>query len=645
MFAAFIAFVVCVGFGANPHHRSHSHVALGSVLIFASSAKADDGEGVRVANEGQENDWNGDGDDDADDDEDPVTAGDLDSAPAAREFEQANSDLDDEDDTAEDMPEEPRTFKIRMADGTPAEIPEEWSPYLNDISNYAGKLPSGASYRPRTEARPVARIQRFRVPNFLRLASYSSNSLAKKKKKSKKGGCTAAYKKVMEKPKATGTSSPSWFDRASNEQRDGFLIPRSLALASNGLAFDQSGGWLQGLGGVATPAGDSRASVDYSLVAILEEGPGTVSGSGPVSGMADTGKDVIANTSQSTTRSASYIDKDIKLSDKCTAKCKVAAKRSKTRHKAKKKSGGGKKATAMAKACAARSAQNGGRGSSAGGSGDAGNAQPQNPMQCTPQPQPQQQQASMFGAPQPTPPPQPQQCQSPLGQLMSALGQMLSAMQQQQQVATAQTPVPTQDCSNPANANNPLCVCTVNPKSAMCQRGEQFPSGIATSGGPQGPSSPIGADSSTASDGVPVGGFQGQAKSSSGSATVDGGGGGFGGGGGRGLQALSGGGGDGGPGPSGIPTSVIHGTGGGSGSGAASGGGGGGATSGGGRGRAPAGEGGFNLSSMLPRGAARGMAGMSVPARDGMTAPLGPSLFEKISSQYQMQKKFMREDR
>jgi hypothetical protein len=49
----------------------------------------------------------------------------------------------------------------------------------------------------------------------------------------------------------------------------------------------------------------------------------------------------------------------------------------------------------------------------------------------------------------------------------------------------------------------------------------------------------------------------------------------------------------------------------------------------------------FNLKNFLPNRSDyknRGIAGMSIPSADGITGPMGPSLFEKVSNQYQKQK-------
>lgn len=56
----------------------------------------------------------------------------------------------------------------------------------------------------------------------------------------------------------------------------------------------------------------------------------------------------------------------------------------------------------------------------------------------------------------------------------------------------------------------------------------------------------------------------------------------------------------------------------------------------------------FNLKKFLPKRGDyknRGLAGMSVQSADGITGPMGPSLFEKVSNQYQLQKGRLIQDR
>ncbi len=234
-------------------------------------------------------------------------------------------------------------------------------------------------------------------------------------------------------------------------------------------------------------------------------------------------------------------------------------------------------------------------------------------------------------------------------QAAAGIASMLMSNDCNQQAATQQTPAPQQtpmDCNNPQFAQtNIQCICAKDPKSSFCTKAPDMPGGLgytAASGGPVAPSSgidgPIG-------DGVPLGDFGGQSKSASGSQEM-GGGGGCGGWGGGGRGAGAGGTGDGsGDGRSNVPTGVIQGTAGGSGSGAGGGGfgsGGGGAGAKGGGGRS---KDGFNIKDFLPKSSGRNIAGMSISAKDGITGPMGPSIFEKVTRQYQYQRRNMLQDR
>lgn len=119
-------------------------------------------------------------------------------------------------------------------------------------------------------------------------------------------------------------------------------------------------------------------------------------------------------------------------------------------------------------------------------------------------------------------------------------------------------------------------------------------------------------------------------------------------GGGGGPQALGGGGGAGGrgdeggrPGKSDVDKNVITGA---SSSAGGGGSGGGPAAAAGGGGRGGDGAGGFldrfNLKQFLPSRKDyknRGLAGMSIQSADGVTGPMGPSIWEKVSKQYQLQ--------
>jgi hypothetical protein len=134
--------------------------------------------------------------------------------------------------------------------------------------------------------------------------------------------------------------------------------------------------------------------------------------------------------------------------------------------------------------------------------------------------------------------------------------------------------------------------------------------------------------------------------------TIPGGGGGGPSGGGFGSGGGGAGNGEGGAAASGVDKNVISGVSGGGGGGAFGGGGGGGYGAGAGGG----GKGGmlsglmdkFNLSKFLPKKKdfkQRGIAGMSVAPADGITGPMGPSLFEKVTSQYQRQKGNLLQDK
>jgi hypothetical protein len=236
-------------------------------------------------------------------------------------------------------------------------------------------------------------------------------------------------------------------------------------------------------------------------------------------------------------------------------------------------------------------------------------------------------------------------------QAAAMLAGMFMNQQCAEQSATASpTPSPIADCTNPTYAKtNIMCICQNDPKSAMCQQGQQFPGGLQTSNGNNGPGTPaFGANGSDSpSDGAALLGDGGKAKGASGSATTGEGGGGGGLQGGRGGGAAGGGDGGGGYGPSGINTGVITGTasGGGSGGGAGPGGGGGGAGGGGGGGRNRKTAGDFDLSQFLPRGKTKNYGGQSVSAKDGITGPMGPSIWEKVSNQYQLQKPNLVQDK
>jgi len=216
-----------------------------------------------------------------------------------------------------------------------------------------------------------------------------------------------------------------------------------------------------------------------------------------------------------------------------------------------------------------------------------------------------------------------------------------------QQTAAQQTPPPTAgvNCLEAQWASTPQCMCGpngTNPKSSICVGNPQFPGGLATTNDPMGPMSPTAGDLGPISDGSRIPVLDGQAKGASGSQTMDGGGGGGGMGGGKGASLANND--QGGDPRSTVPTNVITGQGGGPGGGGGVGGGGGGA-GGGGRGKGDRSSDRFNLKDFLPKGASRNIAGMSISAKDGITGPLGPSIFEKVTNQYQLQKRNMIQDR
>lgn len=236
-------------------------------------------------------------------------------------------------------------------------------------------------------------------------------------------------------------------------------------------------------------------------------------------------------------------------------------------------------------------------------------------------------------------------------QLAGSAAQMLNCAAQSSDSDSsgivAAVPTPSQlttaagDCSDPSfAATSIVCICKSNPSDPLCGGGTATATagtgGLATGG----VSSPgIGnptddgdgslidtsAVKSNPEGGKQVGGSGG------------GGGGGVAGGGGGGLNPDGGG----YDGTSGINKDVITGQSGSSGGLSAAGGGGG----GGGIGRPGGGSGsgggsGFNLSKYLPKNMFknRGLAGMTVPAQDGVTGPLGPSIWEKVHTRYEDKK-------
>lgn len=210
-------------------------------------------------------------------------------------------------------------------------------------------------------------------------------------------------------------------------------------------------------------------------------------------------------------------------------------------------------------------------------------------------------------------------------------------------------PNPT-DCSDPNNQSL-ACFCSreSNSKSPMCAG---FNPGAVAGGGatPNGPGNGIGSGTATpflgtgnddaGADGNTVDPFASKQNASNGDSGFSPGGGSPPGGGG--LGSL--GGDDGGGGGFGDPRSAITGTSGGQGGGGLGSAGGGGGGGGLARNNGSAGGMGgfmdkFNLKKFLPgsKYKTRGIAGMSVKSVDGITGPMGPSIWEKATRQYQEQ--------
>lgn len=208
------------------------------------------------------------------------------------------------------------------------------------------------------------------------------------------------------------------------------------------------------------------------------------------------------------------------------------------------------------------------------------------------------------------------------------------------------------DCADPKTASlNLACICQNDPTNKMCNPngpGNVFGGGGSTvGGGPGTPTGGVGGLGDLGSDGDIVESGPGVKGERGGRDPGDAGGGGLGGGGGGGLAGFGDDGGAGGP--SGIDKNVITGQSGGSGSGsgggfaATSGGGGGGSKGSGGGG--DGGGGGFNLSKFLPNAMKRSPAGNDLLAKDGVTGAMGPSIWEKVTNQYQNQKSTLLQDR
>ena len=209
-----------------------------------------------------------------------------------------------------------------------------------------------------------------------------------------------------------------------------------------------------------------------------------------------------------------------------------------------------------------------------------------------------------------------------------------------------QSLVSSTDCSDPTVAQtNVSCICAANPTNAICGNQSTALGGGTGALGASGPgSAPRPTDVSTASDGIVPTGL-GSPTPETGVAAASGNGSGGGLAGGNPAGAAAGGDGAAGEGPV-DKSSVI--------TGAGSGGGGGGLGAPGnpaGAGNAN-GAGGFldkfNLSKFLPSkkdAKFRGLAGMQGKAVDGITGAMGPSIWEKVTNQYQAQKLHMIQDR
>ena len=205
------------------------------------------------------------------------------------------------------------------------------------------------------------------------------------------------------------------------------------------------------------------------------------------------------------------------------------------------------------------------------------------------------------------------------------------------------TPTPS-DCSDPNNQSlTCFCARPENAEKQMCGGGNPgiIPGGgvQAPPGGSNGGNVPYSPDDPNNPGAVnPFGALGGNQQGGGGDAQGSGGGGAPGGGGG--LSSL---GGEGGGGPAGgrEGASAITGVSGGNPGGGA---GGGGFGSGGGRGSGGGADkdgllSKLNLKRFLPgdKYKNRGLAGMSVSSKDGVTGPMGPSLWEKATRQYQEQ--------
>lgn len=211
-------------------------------------------------------------------------------------------------------------------------------------------------------------------------------------------------------------------------------------------------------------------------------------------------------------------------------------------------------------------------------------------------------------------------------------------------------PTGATDCSDPTMASsNVTCICAANPASPICGNGNGGSQLGGGAGGTQltGPgSAPRPYAPTSGTDGVVPTGLGSPAPTTGANVGQQGGGGG------GGVGSAGGGGpaGGGGEDPGGAPVdkqSMIGGV---------SGGGGGGSgvpgnPYGSGSGKGDGDKGffdKFNLSKFLPSKknfGSRGLAGMSLQSKDGITGPMGPSIWEKVTNQYQVQKPKMIQDR
>lgn len=242
---------------------------------------------------------------------------------------------------------------------------------------------------------------------------------------------------------------------------------------------------------------------------------------------------------------------------------------------------------------------------------------------------------------------------------VAVLGQTALAGLQCASNTASSTPYPTAtpvslttgtfDCSNAAfAATNAACICAANPGDAICA--QSLNGSTNTTPGLTGGRIATPGDLNTSADDMsPIDQTNAQGKGQSGTNAGGGGASGGGAGGGSGGGAPLGAEGD-GLAASGIDKNVITGTSGGSGGiGAlgATGGGGGGYGGGGSKGSGSGGGGGYDPSKWAPKSIYRnrGLAGMSVPATDGVTGPAGPSIWEKVHTRYEVKKSTLIQDK